>query len=76
MITLSKSINASQAQAYHKAEFSNARENYYTEDERVLGEWQGKLAAKSTNSSSRAYLRGYTLRQASSWSGIKQHAST
>src|ERR1700677_3343216 len=44
MITLSKSITAGQAQAYHKAEFSNARENYYTEDERVLGEWQGKLA--------------------------------
>jgi len=44
MITLSKPISASQAQAYHRSEFSNARENYYTEGERVRGEWQGKLA--------------------------------
>lgn len=46
MITLSKPISASQAQAYHKEEFANARENYYTEGERVRGEWQGKLAAR------------------------------
>jgi len=46
MITLSKPISASQAQAYHKSEFANARENYYTEGERVRGEWQGQLAAR------------------------------
>jgi conjugative relaxase-like TrwC/TraI family protein len=46
MVTLSKPISASQAQAYHKEEFANARDNYYTEGERVRGEWQGKLAER------------------------------
>jgi conjugative relaxase-like TrwC/TraI family protein len=46
MITLSKPISSGQAQAYHKQEFANARENYYTEGERVRGEWQGKLAER------------------------------
>ena len=46
MVTLSKPISASQAQTYHKEEFANARENYYTEGDRVRGEWQGKLAAR------------------------------
>ena len=45
MLTLSKPISAGQAQAYHKSEFANAKENYYTEGERVRGEWQGQLAA-------------------------------
>ncbi len=34
MLTLSKPISAGQAQAYHKSEFANAKENYYTEGER------------------------------------------
>jgi conjugative relaxase-like TrwC/TraI family protein len=46
MLTLSKPISASQAQAYHKSEFANAKENYYTEGERVRGEWQGQLAER------------------------------
>ena len=46
MITLSKPISSGQAQAYHKQEFANAKENYYTEGERVRGEWQGQLAAR------------------------------
>jgi conjugative relaxase-like TrwC/TraI family protein len=46
MITLSKPISSGQAQAYHKQEFANARENYYTEGDRVRGEWQGKLAER------------------------------
>ena len=46
MITLSKPISSGQAQAYHKEEFANARENYYTEGERVRGEWQGHLAER------------------------------
>src|ERR1700691_3828417 len=46
MITLSKPISSGQAQAYHKEECANARENYYTEGERVRGEWQGQLAAR------------------------------
>jgi len=39
MVTLSKPISAGQAQAYHKEEFANAKENYYTEGEHVRGEW-------------------------------------
>jgi len=46
MITLSKPISSGQAKAYHKEEFANAWENYYTEGERVRGEWQGQLAAR------------------------------
>jgi conjugative relaxase-like TrwC/TraI family protein len=44
MVTISKPISAGQAQTYHREEFSNARENYYSEGERVQGEWQGRLA--------------------------------
>jgi len=46
MLTLSKPISAGQAQAYHKSEFANAKENYYTEGERVRGVWQGQLAKR------------------------------
>jgi conjugative relaxase-like TrwC/TraI family protein len=46
MLTLSKPISAGQAQAYHRSEFANAKENYYTEGERVRGEWQGQLAER------------------------------
>ncbi|HEV2222505.1 MAG TPA: MobF family relaxase [Candidatus Acidoferrales bacterium] len=45
MLTISNPLSASQAQAYHVEEFSNARENYYTEGQ-VRGEWHGKLAAE------------------------------
>ncbi len=44
MITISKPLSAGQARAYHAEEFSNARENYYTEGERIAGEWHGRLA--------------------------------
>ncbi|HZV06186.1 MAG TPA: MobF family relaxase [Gemmataceae bacterium] len=54
MVTISKPISASQAQAYHRDEFTNAKGNYYTEGSRaasrsdmvIRGEWHGKLAAK------------------------------
>src|SRR5579863_979130 len=46
MLTISKPLSSGQAQAYHKEEFANARDNYYTEGERVLGEWHGRLAAQ------------------------------
>src|SRR5215472_9742486 len=46
MVTISKPISASQAQAYHRDEFQNARENYYTEGDKIRGEWHGKLATK------------------------------
>jgi conjugative relaxase-like TrwC/TraI family protein len=44
MVTLSKPISAGQAQTYHKEEFTNAKENYYTDGSSVRGEWQGQLA--------------------------------
>jgi conjugative relaxase-like TrwC/TraI family protein len=46
MVTISKPISAGQAQAYHKEEFANAKENYYTEGAKVRGEWQGQLAER------------------------------
>ena len=46
MVTISKPISASQAQAYHQEQFQNARENYYTEGDKIRGEWHGRLAAK------------------------------
>jgi conjugative relaxase-like TrwC/TraI family protein len=45
MLTISKPISAGQAQTYHREEFSNAKENYYTVGDQVRGEWQGRLAA-------------------------------
>jgi conjugative relaxase-like TrwC/TraI family protein len=44
MLTISKPLSAGQAQAYHKEEFANAQENYYSEGDRIRGEWHGKLA--------------------------------
>src|SRR5229473_1224712 len=44
MLTISKPLSAGQAQSYHAEEFSNARENYYTEADQIRGEWHGKLA--------------------------------
>src|SRR6478609_109870 len=44
MLTISKPLSAGQAQTYHKEEFANAKENYYSEGERISGEWQGRLA--------------------------------
>jgi conjugative relaxase-like TrwC/TraI family protein len=44
MLTISKPLSAGQARAYHAEEFGNARENYYSEGERITGEWHGRLA--------------------------------
>lgn len=44
MLTISKPLSSTQAQTYHKEEFANARDNYYSEGERVRGQWHGKLA--------------------------------
>ena len=44
MLTISKPLSAGQAQTYHKEEFANAEENYYSEEDRIRGEWHGKLA--------------------------------
>jgi conjugative relaxase-like TrwC/TraI family protein len=44
MLTISKPLSAGQAQTYHKEEFANVEENYYSEGDRIRGEWHGKLA--------------------------------
>src|SRR5271156_6543477 len=44
MLTISKPLSAGQAQTYHKEEFANAKENYYSEGDHIRGEWHGKLA--------------------------------
>jgi conjugative relaxase-like TrwC/TraI family protein len=44
MITISKPLSAGQAQAYHRDEFGNAQQNYYTEEDRIRGTWHGRLA--------------------------------
>ncbi len=45
MLTISKALNSSQAQSYHKLEFTSDSQNYYKQGDSVKGEWQGKLAA-------------------------------
>jgi len=44
MLTISKPLSAGHAQTYHKEEFANAQENYYSEGDQIRGEWHGKLA--------------------------------
>ena len=44
MLTISKPLSASQAQAYHSKEFTSAEQAYYTQGGEVRGEWHGKLA--------------------------------
>jgi len=46
MLTISKPLSAGQAQTYHKEEFANAEENYYSEGDRIRGEWHGRLAQR------------------------------
>src|SRR5215469_2842185 len=46
MLTISKPLSAAQAESYHKEEFANAESNYYSEGDRIIGEWHGKLADK------------------------------
>lgn len=45
MLTISQPLSSSQAQKYHTEEFTSRSQAYYAEDERVRGEWQGRLAA-------------------------------
>jgi conjugative relaxase-like TrwC/TraI family protein len=44
MLTISKPLSAGQARSYHAEEFANAKDNYYTQAEQVVGEWHGRLA--------------------------------
>jgi conjugative relaxase-like TrwC/TraI family protein len=44
MMTMSKALSAGQATKYYEADYTNARESYYTEKDIIDGEWYGKLA--------------------------------
>ena len=44
MLTISPPLSAGQAQAYYKQDFTNAKENYYSESGEVKGRWCGRLA--------------------------------
>jgi conjugative relaxase-like TrwC/TraI family protein len=46
MLTLSKSLSASQAQTYHKLDFASETQSYYRQGDTAQGEWQGQLAAR------------------------------
>ena len=44
MLTISKPLNAGQAQTYHAKEFTSPDQNYWQKGDISLGEWQGRLA--------------------------------
>jgi conjugative relaxase-like TrwC/TraI family protein len=43
MLTISKPLNAAQAQSYHKQEYTSDQQSYYKKGGEVKGQWQGKL---------------------------------
>jgi conjugative relaxase-like TrwC/TraI family protein len=46
MLTISKPLSASQAQAYHAKEFTAAEQTYWKQGDTIPGEWRGRLAEK------------------------------
>jgi len=46
MLTISKSLSASQAQTYHKQDFASETQIYYRQGNAIEGEWQGQLATR------------------------------
>ena len=44
MLNISKTLSASQAQTYHKKEFTAAEQNYWGQGNMIHGEWHGKMA--------------------------------
>lgn len=46
MLTISKPLSASQARTYHKEEFASQQQNYWSHEQRIFSEWQGRLAEK------------------------------
>jgi len=46
MLTISKPLSASQAQSYHKKEFTSREQNYWSQRGEISGEWQGRLAVR------------------------------
>src|SRR5260370_18955121 len=46
MLTISKPLSSGQAQSYHRKEFANAQDNYYTQGSEVQGRWHGRQAER------------------------------
>jgi conjugative relaxase-like TrwC/TraI family protein len=46
MLNISKPLSSGQAQTYHAKEFTSAEQNYWKQDDTILGEWHGRLAEK------------------------------
>jgi conjugative relaxase-like TrwC/TraI family protein len=46
MLTISKPLSASQAQSYHRKEFTSREQNYWSQRGEIGGEWQGRLAER------------------------------
>jgi conjugative relaxase-like TrwC/TraI family protein len=46
MMTISRAISAGQALDYYQQEFTNSKDNYYSEAGEVKGRWSGRLADK------------------------------
>jgi conjugative relaxase-like TrwC/TraI family protein len=44
MLTISKPLSSSQAQSYHRKEFTAKEQNYWSQRGEIAGEWQGRLA--------------------------------
>src|SRR5437763_11099948 len=44
MMTMSRALSSSLANSYYRQEFTNAKENYYSESGEVEGRWCGRLA--------------------------------
>jgi conjugative relaxase-like TrwC/TraI family protein len=44
MMTMSRALSSSQASTYYQQEFTNAKENYFSESGEVQGRWSGRLA--------------------------------
>jgi conjugative relaxase-like TrwC/TraI family protein len=44
MLTISKPLSSSQAQSYHRKEFTAKEQNYWSQRGEMAGEWQGRLA--------------------------------
>jgi conjugative relaxase-like TrwC/TraI family protein len=46
MLTISKPLSASQAQSYHRKEFTSRDQNYWSQRGEIAGQWQGRLAER------------------------------
>ena len=44
MVTISKALKAAQVLDYHKKDYTNAKDNYYSKGDQISGQWHGKLA--------------------------------